>query len=51
MTYNGTLTAHGRTWPLYEREEERDGQRVLVLFMLPQDQEEMDRLSKDFRLL
>jgi len=45
-TQNGTITTLGHTWPLYEREEERDGQRVLVLFMSPVDQQELDELTQ-----
>lgn len=39
---NGSLTAHGRKWPLYER---REG-ALMVLFMSPEDRAEKERLDK-----
>lgn len=39
---NGSITAHGRQWPLYERFE--DG--VMVLFMRPEDRAEKEQLDE-----
>lgn len=35
---NGTITAHNREWPLYERMTTRDGKRVMELYMSPADE-------------
>jgi hypothetical protein len=40
---NGTVTAHGREWPLYERL--ADG--VIVLFMQPADEAEKYALDEE----
>lgn len=39
---NGSVIAHGREWPLYERWE----RGVIVLEMSPTDEAEMNRLTK-----
>lgn len=41
-TQNGTVQAHGREWPLYERVEGG----VMVLFMSPEDEAERYALDE-----
>lgn len=43
---NGTVTAHNREWPLYERMTTRDGKRVMELFMSPEDEAEKFALDE-----
>lgn len=43
---NGTITAHNREWPVYERMTTRDGKRVMELFMLREDQAEKFALDE-----
>lgn len=43
---NGTTTAHGREWPLYERMTMRDGVLVMELFMSLEDQVEKYALDE-----
>lgn len=42
MKRNGSIIAHGREWPLYEQWEDD----VMVLFMRPEDEAEMERLTE-----
>lgn len=42
MKRNGSITTHGREWPLYERRDDD----VMVLFMRPEDEAEMERLTE-----
>lgn len=46
MKRNGSLIAHGRKWPLYEREWIRGIGRVMKLFLAPKDQIEKERLDR-----
>lgn len=43
---NGTITAHNREWPLYERMTTRDGKRVMELYMSPADEAEKFALDE-----
>lgn len=45
MKRNGSITAHGREWPLYERWE----RGVMMLVMLPADEAEFRRLTQVIR--
>lgn len=42
MIQNGTVIAHGREWPLYERLENG----LMILFMSPEDQAEKEALDE-----
>lgn len=42
---NGTITAHNREWPLYERMTTRDGVKVMELYMLRED--ELEKFALD----
>jgi hypothetical protein len=46
MRRNGTLTAHSREWPLYERRETIDGRTVMVLSLSPEDRDEKEQLDR-----
>jgi hypothetical protein len=46
MKWNGSMTAHSREWPLYERCEVRDGRTVMVLSLSPEDRAKKERLDE-----
>jgi hypothetical protein len=46
MKRNGSLTAHSREWPLYERREVVDGRAVMVLSLSSEDRVEKEQLDR-----
>jgi hypothetical protein len=46
MKRNGTLTAHSREWPLYERYEVVEGRTVTILSLSDKDRAEKESLDR-----